>query len=294
MFFQLIREQAKPMNLLENLEKKSDSFILLTGFTLIGAVGLVDYLTGYEFAFSVFYVLPIFMIAWLTGRRFGIAASITSALIWLIADVASGNPYSSPFIPVWNTFIRLSFFVITTLLTSALRKANEREGELARLDYLTGAVNSRFFYELAQMEIDRSQRYKHPFTLAYIDLDNFKTVNDQFGHATGDLILCTMVSSARKFIRKTDVFARLGGDEFILLMPETGQESAHAVISRLQSGLLEEMRQNNCPITFSIGVLTCNIATPTTNELVRMADNLIYSVKNEGKNAIKYATYTGK
>jgi diguanylate cyclase (GGDEF)-like protein len=212
-------------------------------------------------------------------------------LVWLVADVASGNLYSYPLVPVWNTLIRFIFFIITTLLISELRKAKEREGELARLDYLTGAVNSRFFYELAQREIDRSQRYQHPFTLAYIDLDNFKAVNDQFGHATGDQILRTLVSSARGFIRKTDTFARLGGDEFVLLMPETSQESAQSVISRLQSGLLEEMRQNNCPVTFSIGVLTCQAAPPTPNELVKMADNLMYSVKNDGKNAVKYATY---
>lgn len=74
------------------------------------------------------------------------------------------------------------FFVIVALLLSTLKSVLEHEKELARTDYLTGAANSRVFYDLLQTEINRSQRYKNPFTIAYIDLDNFKTVNDEFGH----------------------------------------------------------------------------------------------------------------
>jgi GGDEF domain-containing protein len=122
------------------------------------------------------------LITWVSGSRIGIIASFISSLVWLAADAASGNTYSNPLIPFWNTLIRFSFFIIITLLLAALKDALGIEKEFARIDSLTGAVNSRFFYELAQMEIDRSQRYKHPFTLAYIDLDNFKTLNDQFGH----------------------------------------------------------------------------------------------------------------
>lgn len=87
------------------------------------------------------------------------------------------------------------------------------------------------------MEIDRLHRYGRPFTVAYIDLDNFKAVNDQFGHAIGDRVLCTVVSSLKKYMRKTDVCARLGGDEFALLLPETDHEFARLVISKIQGEL---------------------------------------------------------
>jgi diguanylate cyclase (GGDEF)-like protein len=283
------------MNILSILEKQSKpSFVLIiVGFVLTGLIGIVDFLMGYEMSFSVFYVLPVAIVTWLTNRRLGLVTSFVGAFVWLGADLTSGHTYSYPLIPIWNTLIRLAFFVIITLLLSALKKATERERKFARIDNLTGAANPRFFYDLAQMEIERFQRYKHPFTLAYIDLDNFKTVNDQFGHPTGDQVLRIVASSARKYLRKTDVIARLGGDEFALLLPETSEVSARVALSKIQSELLEEMRIGNWPITFSIGVLTCNVAPHTTEELVRMADELMYSVKHESKNSIKYSTYAG-
>jgi diguanylate cyclase (GGDEF)-like protein len=282
------------MNILEVLEKPGKPLLVLAiAFTLTGIIGVVDFLTGYEIAFSLFYVLPVALVTWRTTRQLGLVTSLAGAIVWYWADVASGHPYPNPLIPVWNTLIRFGFFLIITLLLSALRRATEREKELARMDNLTGAVNSRFFYDLAQMEIDRFQRYEHPFTLAYIDLDNFKAVNDRFGHPAGDKVLRAVVSSARKYLRKTDVIARLGGDEFVLLLPETSEESARVVLPKIQDGLSEEMRQGDWSITFSIGVLTCRVAPRTTEELVRMADELMYSVKRGSKNGTKYATYAG-
>jgi diguanylate cyclase (GGDEF)-like protein len=281
------------VNYLAKLEKQNKPILILLGFTVIGVIGIIDFLTGYELAFSVFYVLPISLVTWLAGRRFGLLASLTSAVVWFSADIATGHSYSNSFIPIWNTLIRCAFFVIITLLLCALKRALQRESELAHIDYLTGAVNLRYFYELAQMEIERLQRYGHPFTLAYIDLDEFKAINDHFGHAAGDRVLHTVVSSIKTHMRKTDICARLGGDEFAILLPETDQEFARLAISKIQGELRKEMRQNDWPVTFSMGVLTCRVAPHTTDELVKMADELMYLVKNDSKNAIKYSTFAG-
>ncbi|MBU0985238.1 MAG: GGDEF domain-containing protein [candidate division Zixibacteria bacterium] len=281
------------MNLFVGIEQQSQAVKVLLGLALIGAVGALDTLTGHELSFSLFYVIPISSAAWLLGRRYAIMASIVSALVWLAADVISGHVYSLPFILIWNTLIRLVFFAIVALLLSALKISTDRERELARTDYLTGAINSRLFLGLLQGEIDRLQRYEHPFTLVYFDLDNFKAVNDQFGHLTGDKALRAVVGYAREHLRKTDMIARMGGDEFALLLPETDQESARILLAKLQDGLLFEMRQNNWPITFSVGVLTCEAAPPGTDELIRMADELAYKVKHRTKNAIEYSTYRG-
>ena len=281
------------MNLLDTVEKQSKFLKLLIGFSLIGLVGVLEFWVGYEVEFSLFYLIPVSFVSWFISRPVGLVASIISAGTWLLADVASGHAYFQPFTPLWNTLIRLSFFVVVSLLLSSLRSALDREAELARTDSLTGAINSRLFYEIAQMEMDRLERYGHSFTLVYIDLDNFKTVNDRFGHTTGDQALRIVVRSIQDHIRTTDVVARLGGDEFAVLLPETHQEVAHIVVSNLQANLLKEMEENQWPITFSIGVLTCQVVTPSVDALVHMTDQLMYSIKRDDKNSVKYATYEG-
>ncbi len=281
------------MNFVTFLENRSKPFWMISGIILIAGVGLADFLTGYEIAFSLFYLVPVFLATWFAGIYLGIITSIASAMVWLVADLASGHPYSHPAIYYWNSIIRFGFFIIVTLLLSALKKANEHERELARVDSLTGAVNARFFYELVQLEIERSQRYRHPFTLAYLDLDNFKAVNDRFGHSVGDKVLYTIVKHARDHLRKTDIVGRLGGDEFAILLPETDQAGAQASISKIQTSLLDEMSRNDWQVTFSIGVLTCLSKLQTSDELVKQADELMYSVKNNGKNGIRYSQFTG-
>ena len=287
-------EEAVTVNFSVVLEKRSKIFWSAAGFALIGLIGILDFLTGFEVAFSLFYMIPVSLLTWLTGRRSGIVASLASAGVWLIADLTAGNSYSHPFIYVWNTLMGLGFFLIVTFLLSTLKRALEHERELSHTDYLTGAVNSRFFFDLLQIEINRSQRYKHPFTIAYVDIDNFKVINDRFGHSTGDQVLRAVVNQARKHLRKSDVVARLGGDEFALLLPETNQDSARVVLSKFQSGNLAEMQHSDWPVTLSIGALTCLNAPNAIEELVRMADDLMYSVKRDSKNAIKYSTYAGQ
>ena len=115
------------MNFLAYFEKLSKPFVVALGFILIGIVGIIDYLTGYELSFSLFYLIPITLVTWYAGQRFGLAMSLVSALVWSIIDVASGAKYSHPLIYVWNTLIILVFFVIVTLLLSLSKKILEHE-----------------------------------------------------------------------------------------------------------------------------------------------------------------------
>jgi diguanylate cyclase (GGDEF)-like protein len=281
------------VNLLANLEKQPLLFKILLEYLLIGFVGILDFITGYELAFSLFYVIPIALATWYISKQQGIIVSFVSTIVWLWIDLASGHSYSQPFFQIWDSFIRLSFFLLIALLLSALKSSWERERELAYTDNLTGAANSRRFFEILNMEMNRAQRYKHPFTLVYIDLDNFKTVNDQFGHFAGDEVLRIFVTFAKKNLRKIDLLARLGGDEFALLLPETNEDAARVVLTKLHDDALNQMQQNNWPITFSLGALTCNTVPSSTDELIKMADALMYQVKRNGKNAIAYSTYAG-
>src|SRR6185312_6159583 len=105
---------------------------------------------------------------------------------------------------------------------------------LARIDALTGVANGRTFYDLARVELCRFQRTGRPFTVAYLDLDNFKQVNDRLGHPAGDDLLRRVAQVLRDNTRVLDVPARLGGDEFALLLPETDAEDALPVLSKLR------------------------------------------------------------
>jgi predicted signal transduction protein with EAL and GGDEF domain len=122
----------------------------------------------------------------------------------------AGQFYLRPFVCYWNAIVRLGFFVLATYLLPAL-KAMESEKNLACTDNLTGIPDRRHFFELAETELDCSHRYKRPITLAYIDLDSFKTVNDQWGHKVGDKLLCAVVDRIKNQLRSTDIIARLGG-----------------------------------------------------------------------------------
>lgn len=143
-------------------------------------------------------------------------------------------------------------------------------------------------------EIDRSTRYQHPLTIVFLDVDDFKAINDNFGHSVGDKVLMTVARTMQQSLRKTDVVARVGGDEFAILLPEAGTDAARAAISKMQRELLDEMHANHWNVTFSIGVLTFNTPPSSVDESINMADKTMYLVKNRGKNNIRYAIHPDK
>ncbi|NKE69952.1 diguanylate cyclase [Candidatus Manganitrophus noduliformans] len=270
------------------LEKRSTSFLLTLGFLLVVLFGFLDHLTGPEVAFSIFYLIPISMIAWFLGRWKGALFSIASAITWLIADTSAGHLYSHPLIPYWNMLARLGFFLIVSHILGVLKTALEYEKELSRTDPLTQAANRRSFHEKLEHEVNRARRYRRPLTVGFMDLDHFKEVNDRFGHDVGDLVLQKVAEATRKHLRATDQVARMGGDEFAILLPETTPASAQGVIEKIRRELLKLMQENNWPVTFSIGVITFLLLPDKVEEIIKRADRLMYSVKKSGKNAVKY------
>jgi diguanylate cyclase (GGDEF)-like protein len=279
------------MNVKEYLYKQSKWHLITLGFAIVVLVGVIDHITGPELFVSIFYLLPIFLVTWFTERWMGVTISIVSAITWLITDFTAGHAYSYPAIPYWNMIVRLGTFLIMTLILSALKKALEHEKELARTDPLTGVANGRYFITLADMEINRARRYKHSFTVVYIDLDNFKTVNDHFGHSTGDALLRSVAHTIRNNIRATDIVGRLGGDEFAILLPETGPEPAEVITRKVQKVNLDVMQKNEWPVTFSIGVVTFVSPPSTVDEMLKISDGVMYAAKKTNKNAIKYKIF---
>jgi diguanylate cyclase (GGDEF)-like protein len=272
------------------VEKISRPIWVGIGLFLLGIIAFLDYITGPDLSLSLFYLFPIALIAWAVTPRSGLVAALLSDIIWMVVDILSGDRPNNWFVYGWNACIRLSFFVMPVLIIRLLR-AMERERMFARTDFLTGVLNTRFFHELAQMEINRSVRYQRPFTIVFIDVDNFKTINDTFGHTMGDTVLRTIALNIQQHLRKTDSIARVGGDEFVALLPETDASTAPVVLSNMQQALMHEMQSNGWPVTFSIGALTLEGTQISVDELLGRADQLMYMVKNGGKNNIHYASF---
>lgn len=269
---------------------------------MIALIGVADYLTGSAFAFSIFYLAPISAVTWFVGKRGGIVTAAGCAAALLVTVTANASAYSNALVPIWNLMMGMGLFGVVLVILSALRDAIEHERELARTDNLTGVANSRAFIELAQFELKRVARYGHPFSIAYIDIDNFKTVNDHFGHSTGDDLLRTVAETLRRSVRPTDTVARLAGDEFAILFVESNYKEAHAAIRRVQKALAETAKDAAftspfsalkseglfVPVTFSIGVVTCEDLVDSVDELLHMADTLMYKVKRGSKNGLQH------
>ncbi|MDH3496282.1 MAG: GGDEF domain-containing protein [Gemmatimonadota bacterium] len=252
----------------------------------VASLGVLDYLTGYELSFAVFYLLPVTFAAWFSGRASGVVTSLASASVWQFSNYVAGETFSRVWIPYWNASTRLAFFLIVTLLVTRLGKTLVEARAMARTDFLTGTLNSRAFHQLADAELTRQRRYRRPLTLVYVDLDNFKTVNDSLGHSAGDALLRAVAATIATSLRATDALARLGGDEFLVLLPETDAPAARTLVDRLQTILTERVRQGDWPVTVSMGVVTCPQAPASVDALIQLADSQMYVAKQRGKNRI--------
>ena len=276
------------LDILVRLSKKS---IYLIAYLIVILIGLLDYVTGAEISLSFFYLFPITIVVWKNGKAPGILLSLVSTVIWFVSNQLAGQEHSNILIFYWNAAVRAGFFLTVTFLLAEVRVLLEQERNLSRTDSLTGVLNRRAFYEFAEYQIEIQKRVFRPFTVIYFDIDDFKNINDQFGHQIGDLLLKKIAESILGLVRSTDKFVRLGGDEFMLYLPETGTDESHVIASRLFEMINRTMEDNKWPVSFSLGVLTFLKTTQSIDEMIRLADNLMYEAKKSGKNIIQYDTY---
>jgi diguanylate cyclase (GGDEF)-like protein len=176
------------------------------------------------------------------------------------------------------------------LVLHQLRVRLASEEILARTDGLTHIANRRAFIEAAQHELERARRNAHPLTLVYLDIDDFKDVNDQLGHTEGDALLVIVARTLRVGTRAIDAVARLGGDEFGLLLPETDEPMAAALLARVQASLGEAMVRHGWKVRFSTGAAVFETPATSVDEMMARADELMYAAKREEKGAVRVAT----
>lgn len=264
---------------------------LLLCVVLVAGIGLVDFLTGDEMAFSVFYLVPVAICAWRYGIRWGLVLSLFCAIIWGAIDHVTAASHRHPGIAVWNAGIGMVSNSVVALLLDRLHCALRRERMRSRTDALTGLGNWRYFRDAAQMELKRAQRAQSPLTLAYVDLDDFKKINDTYGHTTGDDALCFVADVFRRALRTTDIYARVGGDEFLMLLPDTDEASAREVLTRLQALFEAPVLPGGKLLRFSIGAVAFQTPWLPLETMVQIADNFMYTVKRTGKGRFESRTH---
>jgi diguanylate cyclase (GGDEF)-like protein len=265
------------------------SFSLL----LVAFIGWLDYITGPNLTFTLFYLFPVIIVTWLCSEVFGYITSLLCAAALIVELLWIMPPVHLPTICL-NAVFR--FFILIVIVRGLarikkdeelLRKEAAREKLSARTDALTGLANGFYFYEILNHEMERARRYNNRFSIAYIDLDNFKDVNDKYGHLVGDELLHKIAVLIKQNIRNIDAAARLGGDEFVVLMPETPIDMARMVIERLNKIFLGEMAKNDWPVTISAGIASFSQIPSTADMVISKADELMYTAKNNGKNRIE-------
>lgn len=173
------------------------------------------------------------------------------------------------------------------IMEAKLKETNEKLKQLITIDELTGAYNRRFMLEKINYEIQRYNRTKLPFSVIMFDIDHFKSINDQFGHNVGDIVLKKIVEIIMKIIRKTDVLSRWGGDEFIILLPNTKVSNATILAEAIRAELNNISMEDVGKVTISIGVSSyCD--GDKVNTVVKKVDDLMYKAKLEGRNCVRY------
>jgi diguanylate cyclase (GGDEF)-like protein len=255
------------------------------GLFLVALVSILDHWTGSEVSFSIFYLTPVSFASAFVSRRAGWLLATLSAVAWGYLEVLGSAPFSAPWVVVWNGAVRLGFFVLVTELIVRLRRAHALQRVLARQDALTGLANTREFIERSQGVIAASRRHGRPFTLAYIDLDRFKRVNDVWGHAEGDRLLKAAAELMVTTVRSTDVVARLGGDEFAILMPEADLERARMSLARVAAALTGGLGRP-WAVGATVGAVTFLEAPADVDSAVREADALMYRGKEAGRGQV--------
>jgi diguanylate cyclase (GGDEF)-like protein len=162
------------------------------------------------------------------------------------------------------------------------------EAQLARTDALTGLLNRRGFDELAERELSRAHRTGAAITLVAFDVDGFKHVNDNLGHAAGDRLLALIGASIRRAIRDIDVAARLGGDEFAVLLPDNKATPPERAAERVRDVIMQSLRQDHWSTTLSAGAVTVRGYRAPIDEMIHSADKLLYQAKAAGKDALRH------
>jgi diguanylate cyclase (GGDEF)-like protein len=263
------------------------------GLALIAAISAFKLKLGSGVMMIDFLIIPVIGVGWFArSRRYGYlvaaVAAADSAVLAMHAETQAS----------WHTAIitgavRFGLYLVILALLGMMRSERAGHQRAATTDRKTGAVNAHAFNERAQTAVEHAQRHGSELSLAYIDVDDFKEINDLLGHAEGDRVLFEASHMMRSTVRESDTVGRVGGDEFAILMPETSAKSARVVIERVHGQLARVRTCAGRPVPFSIGLVTFDRPPATLGELIDAGDDLMYRAKRAGKDRIEQAERSG-
>lgn len=256
------------------------------GVVLLGVIVGGMLLTADPSVLAILLVLPVMVAAWFSGRWPARAVTAGSAALYFGAEWLAGTSVGAA---GGRSVMVLVVLALVARALPSLRDASQVEREQALTDPLTSLGNRRFFRELAAVEVNRSRRYGRPVTLACLDLDGFRAVNDVHGHMEGDALLVLAASLFTGTLRTSDVVARIAGDEFAILLPETALDGARVVVEKLRSRLAEATARQ--PLTFTAAVVAFEEGPVSLEAMLRQADLGMVEAKQSGPGGSWYGTY---
>ncbi len=258
---------------------------LVGAAVLVGGVYWINQHTSPDVRLGILYVVPVLLATWHDGLGWGAAFALGTALLRYLIGVEQ-MPLETP--AVVRIANEGAYLVVVGVAMTGLAQLRRTQGALELLaahDPLTGALNAAAFADRLGQELDRNRRYSRPLALLYLDLDDFKAVNDRHGHHTGDAVLRLVADATRGAVRQSDIVGRLGGDEFAVLMPETEGPVAHAAATRLASSI-RTVFKGTPSVTASIGVVSMLGGVTGPDELLQRADAAMYEAKRAGKDRV--------
>ena len=255
------------------------------------------YLFPKEAGFQIYFIvgMPLIYMLFTSEQKIArVVYSIITVFALLLTEYGNFDLYTNHLLQ--SEQIRLMYVLnITTsilvlsiaiyIFVNILEKTEEISRQLARTDPLTQLFNRRHFFELSNQLLMLSKGCGSPHSLAFLDLDNFKHINDQHGHEVGDRVLQKVSKVLKETVRKSDVVARFGGEEFIILFTNTDKQHALTVCEVIRKAIEEaDMPEHVNNITTSIGV--AGVDDETIIQVIKRADSALYEAKNKGRNQI--------
>ncbi|CAN7659863.1 GGDEF domain-containing protein [Rhizobium sp. LjRoot30] len=277
---------------IDRLARLSRGSAMMLSMAALLAVAALDYWSAgwsrLQVCYASAYIIPIAVASFTLGRQLGLAFALAAATVTLSKGFTLTESFNAA---IWmqNAVPRIAAFAFVTISAATFRRSYDAVLMLAASDRMTGALNRAAFHHYAPALLDATRRQRDCALLLFIDLDDFKSVNDRHGHEAGDRVLQLFGSVAGSAMRRGDCLGRIGGDEFAALIPTSSISAARQLAAALHERFTQALHASDMPVTCSVGAL---VATPENadqlNSLLRRADNLMYQSKKEGKNAFVF------